>query len=270
MLSVLLTLLTLSLLFHGARAWRGAMVQDAHRGQPPDSRVLRWVMLCREAIAHTAVVAFLPFGWLDGIPPSRSHGPPVLLIPHPGANRVGWFFMATFLRRRLGRATWAMRLPADDVGIPEQADRVAIAARKLARWLRADQIDIVTHGAGGFAAAFFASHLDDAGLTRRVVALGCPWKGTRAAVFESPALRDALVSPIPAAADHPDLWSIWCSDDPVIIPAEHAIAHPDRAIEIEAAGHLGLLGSARAMRAVARCLSEAPHPAPEPSPSAAP
>lgn len=260
MFTTILLLLTGSFVACALVAARGAAVQDAVAGQRPASVVLRAAMIAREAATCTGWLAVAPFGWLDGRVPTPGASRPVLLVPHPGRNRIEMSALKTFLQRRHGRACWAMRLPADEVSLAEQAERVHVAARKLARWCHADHVDIVAHGAGGLAAAFAAHHLDDHGVIHRIVALGTPWHGTRTAVFEagrlrkdlqpgSPALDEVLPCPVP-------LWSVWCPDDPRVVPADSAVADPDRSAAIDAAGHVGLMVSARALRVVGAALDE--------------
>lgn len=250
-------MLSTALVVTAARAWRGAGVQDAAAGARQVPGVLRLAMIAREATTRVGFAAIAPFGFLDARTPDPGIGRPVLIVPHPGRFRVELFLLRTMIARRTGRAVWAMRLPGDGVSLAEQADRVLTDVRRLQRWTGAAQVDVVGFGAGALAAVFCAGHVDDSDRIARVVGLGAPWRGTRTAPFAGPGGRDLAPDAPALDALFPcpvPVWSVWCPDDPEVVPAHSAVADPDRSIAVDAAGHVGLLVSARAMRAVLAAL----------------
>ena len=97
---------------------------------------------------------------------------------------------------------------------------------------------------------------------RRLVTLATPWQGTKLAVFgRSLSLREvrhrAPVLDRLFPEDTPTVC-IWSPDDPVVVPAGSALppdGHGTR-VAIEAAGHVELLVSARAFRAVLASLEQ--------------
>lgn len=238
---------------------RGFLVQDAFRGAAAPWRGTRHAMLAREAVARVLFAAMSPLAWVSPILPRTCQGVPVVLVPDPHVGRASMFLLALFFRQR-GRCVWAIPCRGTDMALAERAERLERAIRRRCEAMDVPVVDVVAFGLGGLAAAWMVRHRDGAAFVRRLVTLGTPWRGTRMAAFytghahleAAPESHD-LDALLPPAV--PTL-SIWCPDDPEVVPADHACAEDVRSLAIEGAGHLGLLLSARTFRAVLHGLDE--------------
>ena len=218
--------------------------------------------LSREAAARIVLGVASLVSWGDGrtsrhAAPAEGPGSvPVLLVPGPPQRRFALVFLETFLKSH-GYATVRTVGPGRG-SLADRAAHVAVHAKALCEGTGAPKIDIVAHGLGGLAAAWYVRHLGGAARVRRLVTLGTPWRGTRMAVFtRGPLARETL----PGAPVLDDLSScgvptfcVWGSLDPMVLPQRSAVADGAVSVEIDGAGHLDLLLSARAFRATDEAL----------------
>lgn len=189
--------------------------------------------------------------------------PPVLLVPGPPQRHNAFLYLATFLRHR--GYGWVWTTSPGRGGLAERAKALATTVAELRRASGQPQIDLVAHGLGGLVAAWYIKHLDGAEDVRRLVTLGTPWRGTRMAVFTAgPLGRETLpgapilddLAPCPV-----DTVCLWGSLDPMVLPHTSARAEGSIGVEIDGAGHLDLLLSARTYRAVQAALEQPKDPA---------
>ena len=257
-LDTLAVLTAAALLASWVRAWMGFVAQAVDRQERAPWSRERMAALAREAVLRMlfTVLAVLRIG-----APSRldARGPtPVLLVPDPAWGPASLVFLSRFLRAH-GMNPVCVRWDPEDRPVSERADELDRALVELARATGTPQVDVVAVGAGGVAAGWVARHPDGAARIRRLIAIAVPWRGTRMAVFrrdsgarelrtDSLALDGLLPLGVPAVC-------VWTPDDPEIIPASSAVADPQLAIGVEGCGHLGLLLSARAFRAVHAALT---------------
>lgn len=238
-----------------AAAWVALL---AERGVPARLGRRELATLAREAAARLVLGTAGLTSWGDGSPPRAALGerPPVLLVPGPPQRRVALTFLRTFLRSRGYPLVWAVG-PGRGT-LAERAQAIGGQVERLRRVSGARRVDIVAHGLGGLAAAWYVRHLGGQHHVRRLVTVGTPWRGTRMAVFTrgplgretlpgAPVLDDLSPCGVPTAC-------IWGSLDPMVLPHTSAVADGSVSVEIEGAGHLDLLLSARAMRAVHQAL----------------
>lgn len=226
--------------------------------------------LSREAASRILLGAAGLVSWGDGPrarvreTPTTAEHPPVLLIPGPPQRRVALEFLRIFLHRR-GYRAWV--IGPGRGGLAQRAEHVGAQVQAVLDRTGAPCVDLVAHGLGGLAAAWYVRHLGGAERVRRLVTLGTPWRGTRMAVFTRGAIgRESL----PGAPVLDDLspcgvatYCIWGTLDPMVLPQRSAIASEAVSIEIDGAGHLDLLISARAFRATEQAL-RLPHAQGEP------
>ncbi|MCB9662634.1 MAG: hypothetical protein H6732_00825 [Alphaproteobacteria bacterium] len=253
-------LLSLGLLVRAAFAWRGLTIHDVHRQERVRWTPTRHAVLARETIAGFVLLALRPIGWADAPLPRETSGCPVLLVPDPRLGRGALALLEVFLRQR-GLAVWPVRLSHQDASLGQLAERLQGEVGRLREATGATQVDLVGFGLGGLVAAWLCHHLDGAATVRRLVTLGTPWRGTRLAVFYPGTLAREIR---PDAHDLDglascgvDTLSVWCPEDPEVVPAESACADPARSVAVEGAGHLGMLLSARTFRAVLTGLRDA-------------
>lgn len=225
----------------------------ADRGQPARPGRKELGTLAREALAKAVLWLTAPLGLGTGRP-RRGGGDrrPVLVVADAGHGRHAVSSLATTLRRR-GHA-WVFAVHAGRGTLRERADQLAQHAEALRRVSGATSIDIVAHGIGGLVAGWYLRHLAPAGGVRRLVSLGTPWHGTRMASFmRGPLAREAqpgstLLDDL--APDPERLVCIWGTLDPMVLPLNSAIVEGATSVQLSSAGHLDLLFSARAYRAV--------------------
>jgi pimeloyl-ACP methyl ester carboxylesterase len=242
-----------------AAASAGFVVQAVERQQRFAWTADDLSTVAREAVSRFVFSLARPF--VRGTPkaPRKGDGIPVLLVPSPQFGRVTLSLLHTFLRQR-GLRVWPLELPRVDHSLAQHAELIERAVAHLRERTGSEQVDVVAHGLGGLAAAWAVRHGDADAHVRRLVTLGTPWHGTRMAVF----LPEPVSDEVQPDTHHLDeltppsvpTVSIWCPDDPVVIPATSAVADVDQCVAIERAGHLGLLVSARAMRAVHTALTD--------------
>lgn len=230
-----------------------AVVSAADRTHPPVRSAESLARLAREVAAH---VIFGVLAWLAlGRPRARRIVPdgvavrprPVLLVSGLTHNRASLWLLRTYLTQR--GFQWVDLYERAGGTIAEDAAGLARQLADLRAASGAAEVDVVGFASGGLVAAHAAS----APGIRRLITLGTPWRGTRTAVFRrgraAHELRysPTLLVPWPPAAE---VVCIVATEDPVIVPAESGEPEGARMVRIEDGGHLELLASARAFRAV--------------------
>ncbi|MBX2803819.1 MAG: hypothetical protein KTR31_39450 [Myxococcales bacterium] len=254
----------------------GWAVQTAESGSVRlEAKVLAAVV--REACARALLRLMTPLGWSQPAPrPAHPRGvserraAPVLLVPGRTWSRASLLFLRQFLVQRGWRWVWPVnRGRGANGGLAQEAELLARRIRELRSVSGAQQIDIVGFSVGGLVAAWVLRHHPEARASvRRLVTVGTPWRGTKLAVFSPGAaareirfnshlLDDLWPLPVP-------VFSIWSATDLVVVPGRSAAPPSDQGTDvcIEAAGHVELLVSARAFRAVQAALE---HPLTEAS-----
>lgn len=94
---------------------------------------------------------------------------------------------------------------------------------------------------------------------RQFITLGTPWQGTRTALFGRLRRNAAELMPNAPTLDQfqelstPTL-SIWSPDDTTVIPAQSAAPEWLKTVRLDGTGHLELLTSPRALRAIQTAL----------------
>lgn len=249
-----------------AYAWAGFIVQAADRQVATPWHRDRIAALSREALFRAFFGLFRLPGRYWPLPlGARGDRSAVLLVPDPDWGRGSMVPLAIALAHR-GHRVRIVRWTLPEAELTAAATFLEDALRDFASSQQRQRVDIVAFGYGGVIAGWMMRHRTGGEVVRRLIALAAPWRGTRMAVFRRGVSGDALrpdsvllheLLPIPGT-----VYSVWTTDDPAVVPAESAIAEPAYAIGIEGTGHLGLLLSARVVRAVATALvRELPEPA---------
>ncbi len=211
------------------------------------------------AEAFFLALAFLswPFKWLESLRSPASGGlnaQPVLFLSAMPAHE-GVFF---WLKRSLFRAGFVnlysfslpLRVLGEEGPATTLADRVAMVRRETG----GGPLDVVAFGGAGIAAARTALSENEPPLFRKLIALGCPWSGTRLAALGPASYFKSLAPGAPGLeglgkdprdTDRLEIVSIFSRDDDFVIPAENARLAGARNIELEGLGHATLLFSRR-------------------------
>lgn len=238
------------------RVGRGFVAHALHQQRRDPWTTLRASVIARETVARVVFRLFAPLGWNDDLTPPPPEGRLVLLVGDPHLPRWSMSFLDTFLRTR-GFTPWLPALPPKGEPLADQADRLA---SELERWLEPvphATVDVVAFGNGGVIAAWMLAHRGPARV-RRFVTLGTPWRGTRMAVFMPPVAARELAPGSPALdgllPPRVPTVSVWCPQDPYVVPPEHAAADVAQSVAVEGVGHVALLVSSRALRAVHQAL----------------
>ena len=258
----------LFLLIMGSMAvsFGGFLVLTADRGSPARFGVPELATYVRDGMARFVFIMLHPLRMRMGGPRAMGPAPhdgfntrlPVLIVPTIGYNRSTLVFLRSFLVRRGWTHIWDINHQAGRLTLADHAEDLDKRVQELCRFCSSDRVDIVAHGLGGLIVAWYLRHRDGAARVRRLVTLGTPWQGSRMSVFlRGPHGRETLPSahqldsltpsPVPTL-------SIWSPDDPFVIPSESALPEGVESVRLEAAGHLELLMSARAFRAVQAAL----------------
>lgn len=238
-----------------AAAWVALL---AERGEPARLGRRELGTLSRETSARLLLGLPGLFSWGDGKPrerpcaPDAPSRPAVLLVPGPPQRRIALLPLATSLRSR-GYA-WAWAVGPGKGTLAERAQRLAEHVDVLRQTSGHDRVVLVGHGLGGLTCAWYLAHLGGAERVERLITLGTPWRGTRMAVFTSgPLGRETLPEAPVLDGLSPCAVPTVCiagALDPMVLPRSSARARGSIGVEIEGAGHLDLLISARAWRAV--------------------
>lgn len=257
----------------------GFAVQAADRGQPVRIDAATIGLVSREAGARALLLALSALAVGRRTVPARASAgvaeratPPVILLPGLTWRRTSLWPLRRFLVQRGWRWVWAIDRASADGTLAAEAEALRLAIAELRRTTGARQVDLVAFSAGGLVAAWYLRHLDQDRSVRRLVTLATPWRGTRLSVFG----RGRAVEEVRFGSHVLDgLWPppvpttcLWSPDDTVVVPAESAApSHAAEAVRIDGAGHVDLLLSGRAFRAVQAALEA---PGPDPLPVAAP
>lgn len=258
------------LTYNALSTFGGFVVLRAERAELAPFDAQAAALLIRETAARALMTVIRPLGWRHTRPvPS---GPvlqlkhtPVLFIPGVRRNRASMRFLDTYLTHRGWRWTYAVNHPRGDLGLAELAAGLQLEVEALCQASGADKIDLVGHSQGGLIAAWYVRHMGGDARVRRLVTIGSPMHGTKMAVFgrgrasvellPSAPILDGL-SPLPIRT-----ICIWSPDDPVIVPSRSAVAEGAESVRLEASGHVDMLLSGRAFRAVQAALSDVSEPA---------
>jgi triacylglycerol lipase len=219
-----------------------------------DERAAR--IIGRELLALLGASLLFPFG-LRRSPrrtPRRADQRTIVLVHGYLANRGPLLPLAAYLHARGHKQILAYEY-SGAAGV-EQA---AIGLRKFLRThVRGGRIDLVCHSLGGLVARVYLQQLGGARRVDRCITLGTPHRGTYNAYWvasrvgrelrpDSPLLA-RLDSSRPAAAGV-RFASIVAGSDNIVIP--RVFSSTDSVVHVPGLGHLGLLFSPTAFRAVA-------------------
>lgn len=218
----------------------------------------------REVCCHSLFSVLNLVGKL--VDPSRldssaeeSARPTIVLISDLGWRSATLIFLRIYLQQRGWTRVVCVGLENPEHSLSDHAVQLAKTIETLEGTNGQHAVDLIGHGAGGLVAAWYCQHLDAPEKHRRLITLGTAWKGSRTAVLSTHVLVEKLIYKAPILDDlHPataQVSCIWSPDDPTIVPPGSAApAFNANCLEIEAAGHLELLISARAFRGIRTCL----------------
>jgi triacylglycerol lipase len=210
----------------------------------------------RELLALVGASLLYPFGLRRSLrrTPRRAEQRTIVLVHGYLANRGPLLPLAAYLRARGHKQILAYEY-SGTVGI-EQA---AIGLRDFLRErVRGGRIDLVCHSLGGLVARVYLQELGGARRVDRCVTLGTPHRGTYNAYWvtsrvgrelrpDSPLLARLDSSRSAAAAVR--FASIVAGSDNIVIP--RVFSSTEAVVHVPGLGHLGLLFSLTAFRAVA-------------------
>lgn len=256
------------LAYASGTAVAGWALQQADRGERASLHASGIALVVREACARMLLWALTPLGWVGRAPrrteyrQAPKHAAPLLLVSANRWTRSSLIFLTTFLRRRGWSWVWAVDTRGART-LADRAERVAERLQALRTRSGSERVDIVAFSTGGLAVAWALRHDPTAAsAVRRLVTVATPWRGTKMAAFSRsmPMQEIRFGSPVLDGLwpDATEVVCIWSRDDVLVIPAHSAApAGPAADVCIEAAGHLELLTSPRAYRAVQAALERA-------------
>lgn len=250
-------------------AFAGYVVLLVERGEPVVVTGRTLSIYVREAAARTWFVFLWPLSWFGGalepgsVPAGKERrSPPIMLVPGYGHRRTSMRYLQKFLVARGFRWVWPIDHVSRNATLAQRAEHLGRKIAEIQQITGAEQVDIVAFSTGGLVAAWYCKRMSGGRNVRRLVTLGTPWRGTKLAVFaRGPGaaelmygahMLDDLAPPGVSAV------SIWSPDDPIVVPTTSATPDGVESVCIEAAGHVELLVSARAFRAVFAALQHAP------------
>lgn len=260
-------------LFSGTALYVGLSYLSAFLLRPASWRRAR---LFRAALVELAaawlVIPFWPLWWLlgevyrvetEGVGEAHGRRHPVVLLHGFGMNRTQWIWLARRLRARGHGPIYGMNYFS-----LQRADR---SAKQLARYVdrilereRAEVVDIVAHSLGGIVARYYIERLSGGRKVGRLVTIGTPHKGTRAARtgFLIPSALDLRMDsqllsdlgPVRAGAEY---TSIWSRADAIVQPPESASIAPEGTDAVfDDLGHLSMILSPRVVDVIAARLRD--------------
>lgn len=169
-----------------------------------------------------------------GEPVAQDQPGPILLVPGYGGTSAELATLVDALRAAGREAVVVSMSAGGDEDLREQAARLGRAADEQLS-AGAPSIDVVGYSSGGVVSRVWADELDGAGVTRRVVTLGSPHHGTRAARIAAafgPAVCPAacrqlvpgshLLAMLEETPDGPAWTAVWTAQDQVVTPPESA------------------------------------------------
>jgi triacylglycerol lipase len=222
-----------------------------------DERAAR--IVGRELLAFVAASLLYPFGLRSSVrrTPRRAEQRTIVLVHGYLANRGPLLPLAAYLRARGHKQILAYEY-SGAAGI-EQA---AIGLRNFLRaHVRGGRIDLVCHSLGGLVARVYLQELGGARRVDHCVTLGTPHRGTYNAYWVTSRVGrelrpdSALLARLEAsrgAAEGVRFASIVAGSDNIIIP--RVFSSTDTVVHLPGLGHMGLLFSPTAFRAVAERL----------------
>lgn len=214
----------------------------------------------RELLAVAATSLLHPFGlWRSRKRTARRAGQRTVVLVHGYlGNRSALWPLAAYLRLRGVRQIIAYEY-SGGAGI-EQA---ALGLRRFLRErVRGGRIDMVCHSLGGLVARVYLQQLGGARRVDRCITLGTPHRGTYNAYWVTSRVGrelrpdSALLARLEAtraAGAGVRIASIVAGSDNIVIP--RVFAGGEDVVRVDGVGHLGLLFSPSAFRAVADRLS---------------
>jgi len=222
---------------------------------PPSDRPAPGI-IGRELLGLAASSVLFPFGIAasKARTPRRQAQRTVVLVHGYLGNRSSFFPLAAYLKAR-GLGPLLSFSYSGSRGV----DGAALELREFLRErVRGGRIDLVCHSLGGLVARVYLQQLGGARRVDRCITLGTPHRGTYNAYWvasrigrelrpDSPLLA-RLDSSRPAAAGV-RFASIVAGSDNIVIP--RVFSSTDSVVHVPGLGHLGLLFSPTAFRAVA-------------------
>jgi triacylglycerol lipase len=232
-----------------------APLQDFPVTEEPAARIVG-----RELLALAAASLLYPFGLRRSAKrtPRSARQRTVVLVHGYLANRGPLLPLAAYLRARGHKQILAYEYRGA-AGI-EQA---AIGLRDFLRErVRGGRIDLVCHSLGGLVARVYLQQLGGARRVDRCITLGTPHRGTYNAYWVASRVGRELRPDSPflarldasrAGAGRVRFASIVAGSDNIVIP--RVFSSNDTVVHVPGLGHLGLLFSPTAFRAVAEQLA---------------
>ncbi len=233
----------------------GAPLQDFPVTEEPAARVVG-----RELLALAAASLLYPFGLRRSAKrtPRRAEQRTVVLVHGYLANRGPLLPLAAYLRARGHKQILAYEY-SGEAGI-EQA---AIGLRDFLRErVRGGRIDLVCHSLGGLVARVYIQQLGGARRVDRCITLGTPHRGTYNAYWVASRVGRELrpdstflarLDASRARAAPVRFASIVAGSDNIVIP--RVFSSNDAVVHVPGLGHMGLLFSLTAFRAIAERLA---------------
>jgi triacylglycerol lipase len=176
-------------------------------------------------------------------PVAQDEPGPVLLVPGYGGTSAELAPLVDALQAA-GREAVVVSMP--DGGVEDLRDQAGTVGRLADQQLSggAPSVDVVGYSSGGVVSRIWAEELGGAGVARRVVTLGSPHHGTRAAGFAAAlgpnvcpeACRQLvpgsdLLSTLEETPDGPVWTTVWTDQDQVVTPP--ASAQLDGAVNVK-------------------------------------
>jgi triacylglycerol lipase len=238
---------------HGARSDRPP--QDFPVTDEPATHIVG-----REILALAAASLLYPFGLRrsEKRTARRADQRTVVLLHGYLANRGPLLPLAAYLRARGHKHVLAY-----EYGGAPGIEQAAIGLREFLRErVRGGRIDLVCHSLGGLVARVYLQQLGGARRVDRCITLGTPHRGTYNAYWVNSRVGRELRPDSPflarldascAGAARVRFTSIVAGSDNIVIP--RVFASGEAVVHVPGLGHLGLLFSPTAFRAVAEQLA---------------
>lgn len=190
---------------------------------------------------------------------------PVVLVHGWGQNRADFWGLALHLRRHAAHSIYAFDYwffgPVE-----RSAERLGRVVGRALREQGAQRVHLVCHSLGGLVARVFVEQQGGAAQVASVIFVGSPLGGTHRAStgFGRAARQMTPGSPFLAALGPPAppagvrYRSVWSHSDAMVVPPGSASLHGQgEELELEDAGHLGLLYRPEVARQIRAWLAQA-------------